>query len=147
VASLLKTFKFSILDELIKIHRETGKPVSSWQIAQTLINRKGDKPTKRELYKLHNKISYYLKKLAEKEILIEHREKHGSRTWSSYTPNPDRVVCHNGVVFVLDSPLTILNCPYIDICPCRDDPSIEDCPLIQNAPPELRNWISKHLNP
>jgi len=133
-----------LLEEIIRIHREEGKPVSTRRLARAFID---DQTDIKRIRQLESRFSYHLKKLADKGLLIPHKERHGTAIWTSYSPNPDRVVCHQGIVFILDSPLTILNCPYVETCPYHDSPSMDKCPLIQNAPPELKEWLSKHLNP
>ena len=141
-------FRILVLDTLIKLYQKTGEPVSSWRIAKELISLYTDEkdPKFREqLKKLRNRINHHLKQMSEKGLLTRFEKQHMSQTWFSYAPNPDRVTCESGIIFVLDNPLLIVACPYTDSCPYHDDPSIEKCPIIRESPSHLKEWLSKHI--
>lgn len=124
------------------------RQISTWELAKKYAETPSERNT------LDGVFRYRLNKLVEKGLLEKTIIKKNKRKITLFQL-PQTTVCYNGSFFIFTNPITILACPYFPKkCPSLCKPVIfernqkiivKGCPLIQNAPEQLKQLIYQHL--
>jgi repressor of nif and glnA expression len=124
------------------------RQISTWELAKKYAKTPSERNT------LDGVFRYRLYKLAEKGLLEKVEIQKNKRKITLFQL-PKTTVCYNGSFFIFTNPITILACPYYPKkCPSTCHPVyygknkkiiFKGCPLIQNAPEQLKQLIYQHL--
>jgi hypothetical protein len=123
------------------------RSTSTWDLAKKYAKTPSERNT------LDGVFRYRLNKLAEKRLLEKRVMKKNKREITLYVL-PKTTICYKGSFFIFTNPITILACPYPEKCPSMCHPTVHEqnqkitikgCPLIQNAPEQLKQLVYQHL--
>jgi repressor of nif and glnA expression len=124
------------------------RSTSTWDLAKKYAKTPSERNT------LDGVFRYRLNKLAEKKLLEKKVVKKNKREVTLYVL-PKTTICYKGSFFIFANPIMVLACPYYpQKCPSLCKPvvieknkkiTVKGCPLIQNAPEQLKQLIYQHL--
>lgn len=145
----IDTLDAALLYAIAEAKQQRNRPLPVWELAK----KYAEAPSERNA--LDAVFRYRLNRLVKKGLLEKTTIKKKTRKVTLYQL-PKTTICHNGSFFIFSNPITIIACPYYPKkCPSLCKPIlftkkqkviVKGCPLIKNAPEQLKQLVYQHLS-